>query len=102
MIGLFLGDTDFASEILKKIKKLNVDYFIIDLSKNKKFKNEKNFNSISIGQFGRIINLIKNLNKLGFSYHNTSFPWPPVLPHAPFGGPKRVSLLFVENLCPSP
>ena len=59
MIGLFLGDTDFASEILKKIKKLNVDYFIIDLSKNKKFKNEKNFNSISIGQFGRIINLIK-------------------------------------------
>ena len=59
MIGLFFGDTDFTIEILKKIKKLKINYFIIDLSKNKKFKNEKNSNSISIGQFGKIINLIK-------------------------------------------
>ena len=33
MIGLFLGDTDFSETVLKKIKKLNKKYFIIDLSK---------------------------------------------------------------------
>jgi len=30
MIGLFLGDTDFSEVVLKKIKKLNEKYFIID------------------------------------------------------------------------
>ena len=59
MIGLFLGDTDFSEVVLKKIKKLNKKYFIIDLSKNNKFKKEKNSYRISIGKFGRIINLIK-------------------------------------------
>ena len=39
MIGLFLGDTDFSEAVLKKIKKLNKKYFIIDLSKNNKFIN---------------------------------------------------------------
>ena len=38
MIGLFLGDTDFSEAVLKKIKKLNKKYFIIDFSKNNKFK----------------------------------------------------------------
>jgi len=59
MIGLFLGDTDFSDAVLKKIKKLNKKYFIIDLSKNNKFKKDKNSNRISIGQFGKIIRLIK-------------------------------------------
>ena len=59
MIGLFLGDTDFSETILKKIKLLKKNYFIIDFSKNNKFKNDKNSFRISIGKFGQIINLIK-------------------------------------------
>ena len=59
MIGLFLGDTDFSEAVLKKIKKLNKKYFIIDLSKNNKFKKNTNSNRISIGKFGKIIRLIK-------------------------------------------
>ena len=59
MIGLFLGDTDFSEIVLKKIIKLNKNYFIIDFSKNNKFKKYKNSYRISIGKFGKIINLIK-------------------------------------------
>jgi UDP-2,3-diacylglucosamine hydrolase len=59
MIGLFLGDTDFSEIVLKKIKKLNKKYFIIDFSKNNKFKKDKNSHRISIGKFGEIISLIK-------------------------------------------
>ena len=62
MIGLFLGDTDFSEVVLKKIKKLNKKYFIIDLSKNNKFKKNRNSNRISIGKFGKIIRLIKEKN----------------------------------------
>jgi len=58
MIGLFFGDTDFPKIILNKIKKLKINYFIIDLSQKKIFKNNKNSYSISVGQIGRIINLI--------------------------------------------
>ena len=59
MIGLFLGDTDFSEVVLKKIKRLKKKYFIIDFSKNNKFKRDKNCHRISIGKFGRIIDLIK-------------------------------------------
>jgi len=59
MIGLFLGDTDFSEVVLKKIKKLKKKYFIIDFSKNNKFKKDKNSYRISIGKFGEIIKLIK-------------------------------------------
>ena len=59
MIGLFLGDTDFSDAILKKIKELNKRYFIIDFSKNNKFKKDINSHRISIGKFGKIIRLIK-------------------------------------------
>ena len=59
MIGLFLGDTDFPEIVLKKIKKLKKEYFIIDFSKNNKFKRDKNSHRISIGKFGKIIKLIK-------------------------------------------
>jgi DUF1009 family protein len=59
MIGLFLGDTDFSDIVLKKIKKLNKKYFIIDFSKNNKFKKDNNSHRISIGRFGEIISLIK-------------------------------------------
>ena len=59
MIGLFLGDTDFSDIVLSKIKRLKKKYFIIDFSKNNKFKKDKNSFRISIGKFGSIINLIK-------------------------------------------
>ncbi len=59
MIGLFLGDTDFPEIVLKKIKKLKKEYFIIDFSKNNKFHKDNNSHRISIGKFGKIINLIK-------------------------------------------
>jgi len=60
MIGLIFGDTDFPKKILDKIKKLKIKYFIIDLSINKKFKKNKYSYSVSIGQFGKIIRLIKH------------------------------------------
>jgi len=59
MIGLFLGDTDFSGIVLKKIKSLNIKYFIIDFSKKNKFKKDINSHRISIGKFGEIIKLIK-------------------------------------------
>ena len=59
MIGLFLGDSDFSEIVLKKIKKLKKKYFIIDFSRNNKFKKDKNSYRISIGKFGKILNLIK-------------------------------------------
>ena len=59
MIGLFLGDTDFSQIVLSKIKRLKKKYFIIDFSKNSKFKKNKYSHRISIGKFGKILNLIK-------------------------------------------
>ena len=43
--------------MLTKIK-----YLIIDLSKSKKFKKDKKSHSVSIGQFGKIINILKQHN----------------------------------------
>ena len=62
MIGLIFGDTNLPIEILKKIKKRRLNYIIIDLSKSKKFKKDKNSYSISIGQFGKIIKILKDNN----------------------------------------
>ena len=62
MIGLFLGDTGFSDVVLNKIKKLKKKYFIIDFSKNLKFKKNKYSYRISIGKFGKILNLIKEKN----------------------------------------
>ena len=59
MIGLFFGDSDFPKLILKSIKKKKKKYFIIDLSKNYVFKKDLNSYHISIGQFGKILKLIK-------------------------------------------
>ena len=58
MIGLFFGDSNFPIKILNKIKKYKKKYFIIDLSIGNKFKKDKNSYRVSIGQFGKIINLI--------------------------------------------
>ena len=59
MIGLIFGDTDFPNKILKTIKKRKIKYLIIDLSKSKRFKNKSKSYSVSIGQFGKIINILK-------------------------------------------
>jgi len=62
MIGLIFGDTDFPKEILKNIKKKRIKYLIIDISKLKKFKKDKNSYPVSIGQFGKIIKILKENN----------------------------------------
>ena len=69
MIGLIFGETNFPKKILKKIKKNKIKYLIIDLTKNKIFKKDKNFNSVSIGQIGKIINILKvnNCKKVLFA-----------------------------------
>ena len=62
MIGLIFGDTDFPKEILKTIKKNKIRYLIIDLSKSKKFKKDKKSFAVSMGQFGKIINILRENN----------------------------------------
>ena len=62
MIGLIFGETNFPKEILKKLKKLKKNYLIIDLTKKKTFKKEKNSHPISIGQISKIINTLKENN----------------------------------------
>ena len=59
MIGLIFGETHFPIQILKKIKKRNLKYLIIDLTKRKKFKKDKHSYAVSIGQFGKIIKILK-------------------------------------------
>ena len=59
MLGLIFGETNFPIEILKKIKKKNLKYLIIDLTKKKNFKKDKNSYAVSIGQFGKIIKIFK-------------------------------------------
>ena len=62
MIGLIFGDTDFPKAILKTVKKRRIKYLIIDLSKSKKFKQNRKSYSVSIGQFGKIFNILKENN----------------------------------------
>ncbi len=58
MIGLIFGTTDFPTHILKQIKKKKLKYLIIDLTNNK-FKKDKFSYNVSIGQFGKIIKILK-------------------------------------------
>ena len=53
------GETEFPKYILRSIKK-KYKYLIIDLTKRKLFKREKNSYSVSIGQFGKIISILKS------------------------------------------
>ena len=59
MLGLIFGETNFPLEILKKVKKKNLKYLIIDLTKKKNFKKDKNSYAVSVGQFGKIIKIFK-------------------------------------------
>ena len=61
MIGLIFGETDFPKYIYKKIKK-KIKYLIIDLTKKKFFNKDKHSYSVSVGQFGKIISILKKNN----------------------------------------
>jgi len=58
MIGLIFGETNFPFEILKKIKRRKLNYLIIDLTKGI-FKKDKYSYKVSIGQFGKILKILK-------------------------------------------
>ena len=62
MIGLIFGDTDLPLQILDKIKKKKIKYLIIDFSKSKNFLRDMNAHKISIGEFGKIIRVLKDNN----------------------------------------
>ena len=68
MIGLIFGETDFPKYIYKKIKNKK-NYTIIDLTQNNFFKKDKNSYKVQIGQFGKIISILKknNCKKLLFA-----------------------------------
>jgi UDP-2,3-diacylglucosamine hydrolase len=59
MIGLIFGDTNFPKYIYKKIK-FKKNYVLIDLTTKKNFKKDKKSHSVSIGQFGKIISILKD------------------------------------------
>ena len=59
MIGLIFGETDFPIQILKKIKKKHLKYIIIDLTRGR-FKKDVHSYNVSIGQFGKIIKILKD------------------------------------------
>ena len=61
MIGFIFGETEFPKYILKKVRK-KFKYLIIDLTKKKIFSKNKNSYSVSIGQFGKIISILKSSN----------------------------------------
>ena len=68
MIGSIFGETDFPKYIYKKIKNKK-NYTIIDLTQNNFFKKDKNSYKVQIGQFGKIISILKknNCKKLLFA-----------------------------------
>ena len=59
MIGLVLGETQLGSIIIKKLRSLKKKYIIIDITKKKIFKKHKNSFSISVGQLGKAILILK-------------------------------------------
>ena len=59
MIGLIFGETNFPIQILKRIKTRHLKYLIIDLTKRRKFKNDRHSHTVSIGQLGKIIKILK-------------------------------------------
>ena len=59
MIGLVLGESQLGNLIIKKLKLLKKKFLIIDISKKKIFKKNKNFFPLSIGQLGKAISILK-------------------------------------------
>jgi hypothetical protein len=58
MIGLILGDSKFGTQIINKLTIKKKKFIIIDISKNKIHKNINSF-SLSIGQLGKAISILK-------------------------------------------
>ncbi len=61
MIAFIFGETDFPKYIYKKFKGKK-NYIIIDLTRKNIFRKDKNSFSVSIGQFGKIISILKKNN----------------------------------------
>ena len=61
MIGFIFGETDYPKYIYKKIKGKK-KFLIIDLSRKKIFRKDINSHSVSVGQFGKIISILKENN----------------------------------------
>ena len=59
MLCLILGNTEFPKKILETLEIKNKKYFIIDLSKKNIFRKNNNSFKLSIGQFGKMIKLMK-------------------------------------------
>ena len=59
MIGLVLGETQLGNLIIRKLKLLKKNFLIIDISKRKIFKKNKNFFPLSIGQLGKAVTILK-------------------------------------------
>ena len=62
MIGLIFGENELPKEILRAIKNKNIKYIIIDLTNKNLFKKDKNSHKASIGEFGKIIKILKQNN----------------------------------------
>ena len=62
MIGLVLGETQIGNLIIKKLLYLKKKHIIVDISKKKIFKKNKNYFSLSIGQLGKAISILKKYN----------------------------------------
>ncbi len=60
MIGLIFGETNLPKLILKRVKSKKIKYVIIDLSSKNIFKKENNSYNPSIGQFGKVIKILKD------------------------------------------
>ena len=61
MIGLIFGETDFPKYIYRKIKNKK-KYTLIDLTNKNFFKKDKNSYRVSVGQFGKILSILKKNN----------------------------------------
>ena len=59
MIGLVLGETQLGVLIIKKLKTIKKKFVIIDISKKKIFNKNSNSFSLSIGQLGKAITLLR-------------------------------------------
>ena len=62
MIGLIFGENELPREILRTVKKKRIKYIIIDLSIKNLFKKDKNSHKASIGQFGKILHILRQNN----------------------------------------
>ena len=62
MIGLIFGENELPKEILRTVKNKKIRYIIIDLTIKNLFKKDKHSHKASIGQFGKIIKILRQNN----------------------------------------